>query len=146
MASTYDARQALTAMVSVLTAYTSAVVVSTGTIATSIASQISADTSLTTLESAIATAVSSAIGSAQPSSSIHNLPNPIDSRTVFAAMTSVLTAFSSATGVSSTNYATQLSSLLTADTGLNNQEKALVTLFTSAIGSATPSNNAHSQV
>jgi prophage DNA circulation protein len=146
MASLIDNRAALTAMVSVITAFTSAVVVSTSTIATSIASQASADTGLTTQESAICTAVSSAIGSAQPSSSIHNLPNPIDTRTLYAAMTSVLTALTSATGVSTGNLATQLSSLITADTGLTNQEKGLVTLFTSAVGNTQPSSSAHSQV
>jgi hypothetical protein len=36
--------------------------------------------------------------------------------------------------------------MINGDTGLTSVESGLVTLFTSAIGSATPSTNAHNQV
>jgi hypothetical protein len=146
MASTVDSGQALTAMINVLTAYTSAVGVSTATFATSIAAQISADTGLTAYESKIATLVSSALASVTPSSSTAQLSFAIDSRTLYGAMTSILTAFSSASGVSTTVMATQLSSQITVDTGLTSVESGLVTLFTSAVGNTQPSSSAHSQV
>ena len=148
MASTVDSRTALTAMVSVLTAYTSAVAVSTATFATSITAQINADTSLSTSEVKILTQISSAIGSAQPSSSIHNsnIGGGIEFRTLYGAMASALTAFSSASSVSTTNFATQLSSMINIDTALTTVESALVTLLTSAVGNATPAASSHSQV
>ena len=144
MASTFDARQALTAMAVVLTAYTSATAVSTATFATSIASQQSADTGLTAAEKLIGTAISSGIGSATPSSFIHgDLSFSIDAKTLMGAMTSVLTAFSSASGVTTGNFATQLSSVITADTGLSAVESTLVTMLTNAVGSSTPSATIH---
>ncbi len=147
MSSTFDFRQALTAMVSVITAYTSATALSTTTFAASMASQASADTGLTASEKAIITQITSAIGSAQPSSSIHgSVVNVNDTRTIYAAMTSILTALTSAQGLSTSTLATNLSSMLNADAGLTNQEKALVTLFTSAVGNTQPSSSAHSQV
>ncbi len=145
MSSSFDARQALTAMVSVITAYTSATALSTATFATSIASQASADTGLTAGEKVILTQVTSAIGSAQPSSSMHVL-SPNDTRTLYTAMASILTALTSAQGLSTATLATNLSSMITADAGLTNQEKALVTLFTSAVGNTQPSSSTHSQV
>ena len=147
MSQGYDNRQALTAMVSVITAYTSATALSTATFAASMASQASADTGLTGAEKSIITQVTSAIGSAQPSSSIHgSLLSVCDTRTIFGAMVSILTALTSAQGLSTTNVATQLSSMITGDTGMTSVESGLVTLFTSAIGSAQPSSSAHSQV
>ncbi len=146
MSSSFDSRQALTAMVSVITAYTSATALSTATFATSIASQASADTGLTAGEKVILTQVTSAIGSAQPSSSIHAIVGAIDTRTLYTAMASILTALTSAQGLSTATLATNLSSMITADAGLTNQEKGLVTLFTSAIGNTQPSSSTHSQV
>jgi len=148
MASTVDSRTVLTAMVSVLTAYTSATGVSTATFATSIGSQQTADTSLSSGESKILTQISSAIGSAQPSSSIHNsaLGGGVDFRTLYTAMASALTAFSSASSVTTGNFATQLSSMIAIDTGLTSVESGLVTLLTSAVGNATPAASTHSQV
>jgi hypothetical protein len=148
MASTVDSKTALTAMVSVLTAYTSAVGVSTATFNTSLASQQTADTSLSSAESKILTQISSAIGSAQPSSSIHNsaFGTGVDFRTLYTAMASAITAFSSASSVTTGNFATQLSSMITIDTGLTSVECGLVTLLTSAVGNATPAASTHSQV
>ena len=148
MGTTWDARQALTAMASVITAFTSAVVVSTSTINTSILQQVTNEggvaTGLTSHEVAIVTAISSAMGSAQPSSSIHNMAFSMDSRQLYAAMTSLLVALSSATGVTTGNYATQLSSMNAIDTGLNNQEKGLITTFITSLGSSSPATTAHS--
>lgn len=146
MTSSIDSKAALTAMASVLTAYTSAVGVSTATFATAISNQISVDTGLTATEQSVATLISSAIGSITPSSNINQGMTAIQTRSLYAAMTSVLTAFSSASSVTTGNYATQLSSLITADTGLTSIESGLVTLFTSAIGNTQPSSSAHSQV
>lgn len=148
MASSADSRAALTAMCSVLTAYTSATGVSTGTFATSIASQISADTTLTSAETKILTQLSTGLGLTTPSSAIHNsnIGGGLDFRTIFAAMVSAITAFSSASSVTTANFATQLSSMIAKDTGLTSVESTLVTLLTSAIASSTPSNNAHLQV
>jgi hypothetical protein len=147
MSQRYDARQALTAMVSVITAYTSATGLSTATFATSMSNQATNDTGLTGAEKAIITQVTSAIGSAQPSSSIHGATLSIcDTRTIYGAMVSVLTALTSAQGLTTGNVATQLSSMINGDTGLTSVESGLVTLFTSAIGSAQPSSSAHSQV
>lgn len=147
MASSFDNRAVLTAMVSAITAYTSATALSTTTFAASMASQASADTGLTAAEKAIITQVTSAIGSAQPSSSIHgNTLGVPDTRTLYTAFASILTALTSAQSLSTTNVATQLSSMVSADTGLTKQESALVTLFTSAIGNTQPSSSTHSQV
>ncbi len=150
MASICDNRQALVAMTSILAAFTSAVVVSTATFATSMAQQITNETGvatgLTAAESQIVTAVTSALASAQPSSSIHNLALPADTRTLYGAMTSILVALSSATGVTTGNYATQLSSFNTIDTGLTTQEKRLVTLFSASLGTSAPAGNAHTEV
>ena len=146
MASTVDSRQALTAMVAVLTAFTSATGVSTATFATSIAAQVSADTGLTAYESKIATIVSSALAATTPSCNVAALSFSIESKALYGAMTSVLTAFSSATGTSTTNFAAALANQQSADTGLTNVETGLVTLFTSAIGNTQPSSSAHSQV
>ncbi len=147
MSSSFDVRQALTAMVSVITAYTSATALSTATFAASMATQASADTGLTGAEKSIITQVTSAIGSAQPSSSIHGSPIQYnDTRTLYTAMASILTALTSAQGLSTATIATNLSSMLNADAGLTNQEKGLVTLFTSAIGNTQPSSSTHSQV
>ena len=71
MTSSIDSKAALTAMASVLTAYTSAVGVSTATFATAISNQISVDTGLTATEQSVATLISSAIGSITPSSNIN---------------------------------------------------------------------------
>ena len=147
MASSFDNRQALTAMVSVITSYTSATGLSTSTFATSMSNQATADTGLTAAEKSIITQVTSALASVTPSSSIHGATLGVnDTRTIFTAMASILTALTSAQSLSTTNVATQLSSQLTIDTGLTNQEKALVTLFTSAIGNTQPSSSTHGQV
>ena len=149
MASYFDSREALTAIASVLTAYTSATGVSTASFASSIASQVSADTSLTAWESKILSQVSTGLGSVTPSTSIHSSPNlgfAVDNRTLAAVTASLLTAWSSASGVTTGNLATQFSSQITVDTGLTNVEKGLVTLLTSAIASATPSASFHNSV
>ncbi len=150
MASLVDTRAALAAMTTILTAFTSAVVVSTATFNTSMLQQITNEsgvaTGLTSAEIQIITAVSSALASSQPSSSIHNLANPFDTRQLYGAMTSILTALSSATGVTTGNYATQLTSFNNIDTGLTNVEKGLVTLFSASLGTSAPAANAHTQV
>ncbi len=150
MTSKCDNRQALTAMMSILAAFTSAVVVSTSTFATSMAQQVTNETGvatgLTAAEAAVITAVTSGLASSQPSSSIHNIQNPIDTRTLYGAMTSILVALSSATAVTTGNYATQLSSMNTADTGLTTVEKRLVTLFSASLGTSAPAGNAHTEV
>ncbi len=148
MASSVDSRAALTAMCSVLTAYTSASGVSTATFAASIASQFSADTSLTAAEKAILTALSTGLSSVTPSSSIHNsnIGGGLDMRTVFGAMVSAVTAWSSASSATTGNFATQLSSMIAKDSGLTSVESGLVTLLTSALASATPAGTAHLQV
>ena len=145
MGTTFDARQALTAMVSAITAYSSATGVSTATIATSIAAQATADTGLTGYETNICTAVSAALSSVTPSTNIHNLAFSINPRVLVAAMTSVLTALSSATGVSTSNFSTQLSSVITADAGMSSVESTMVTAFLAAIGSAQPSSSVRAQ-
>ncbi len=152
MSSAVDTRIALAAMTSILTAFTSAVVVSTGTFATSVAQQITNEngvaTGLTSAEIQVINTVIAAVGSATPSATIHssNLNFAIDTRTLHGAMTSILTALSSATGVTTGNFATQLSSMNAIDTGLTNQEKGLVTLFSASIGTSAPAANAHTQV
>ncbi len=149
MSSTVDSRIALAAMATALTAFTSSVGVSTATYNTSILSQGTADTGLTSSEKQIATAIGVSLGSTSASNSIHtstNLSFGIDGRTLYTAMASVLTAFSSASSVTTATMATALTSMINIDTGLTAVESALITLFTSAIGSATPSTNTHSQV
>ncbi len=146
MASVCDTRQALAAMCSVLTALTSATGVSTATFAASMASQQSADTSLTLAEKQIITAFTTALSNTSPSSCIHGLQTPIDTRTCFAAMVSILTAFSSAVGTSTANFNTALGAQRTADTALTSVESGLSTLLSSAIAASTPSANAHLQV
>ena len=148
MASSADSRQLLTAMCSVLTAYTSAVGVSTGTFATSIANKLSLDTSLSAAEAAILTQLSTGLGVTSPSSAIHNsnLGGGIGMKQMFGAMVSAITAWSSASSVSTSAFATQLSCMINVDTGLTSTESTFVTLLTSALASATPSNNAHNQV
>ncbi len=148
MSSAIDSRALLTAMCVTLTAYTSASGVSTATFAASIASQFSADTALTVQEKAILTQLSTSLSIAAPSSAIHNsaLGGGIDTRTMFGAMVSALTAWSSASSVTTGNFATQLSSMIAKDTGLTSVESGLVTLLTSAVASTTPSATAHLQV
>lgn len=149
MSSNFDSRQTLTVMASVLTAYTSCTALSTATFAASMASQASADTSLTAAEKQIITALTSALASSQPSSNIHSasgLSFPIESKTVFGAMVSILTALTSAQGLTTGNVATQLSSQITVDTGLSSVESTFVTLLTTALASSTPSAAAHAQV
>ena len=144
MGTTFDSRQALTAMNAVLTAYTSATGVSTATFAASIASQVSADTSLGGYEKVVLTQISTGLGIVTPSTAVHvGLAFNIEPRTVFGAIGSALTAWSSASSVTTGNFATQLSSVITADAGLSTVESALVTLFTSAIGTATPTLPLH---
>ncbi len=150
MASICDNRQALAAMTSILAGFTSAVVVSTSTFATSMAQQVTNETGvatgLTAAEAAVITAVTSGIGSATPAVSIHNIANPVDTRTLYGAMVSILTALSSATAVTTGNYATQLSSFNTIDTGLTTVEKRLITLFSASLGTSAPAANAHTEV
>lgn len=149
MASNFNATQVLTAVASVLTAYTSATGLSTATFATSMSQQQTADTGLTGPEKNVITAITNAIGSAQPSSSIHgssNLGGSIDGRTLFTAIASVLTALTSAQSLTTANVATQLSSQINVDTGLSKTESTLVTLFTSAIGNTQPSSSTHGVV
>ncbi len=146
MSSKCDTRQALTAMCSVLTALTSATGVSTATFAASMAAQQSADTSLTLAEKQIITAFTTALSNASPASCIHALSFPIDTRTAFAAMVSIITAFSSAVGTTTGNFNTALGTQRTADTALTSVESGLSTLLSSAIATTTPSANAHLQV
>ncbi len=149
MASTVDSLQTLRVMASVLTAFTSCTGVSTATFAASMASQQSADTSLSVQEKAIITAMTTCLGSVTPTSSFNasiinaSLGVP-DGRTIYAAMTSILTAFSSAVGTTTGNLNTAIQAQITADTGLTLQEKAMLTAFTSGIATATPSLTAHS--
>lgn len=150
MASTVDSVQTLRAMASILTAFTSCTGVSTATFAASMASQQSADTSLSVQEKAIITAMTTCLSSVTPSSSfmasIINAPGGgvIDGRTLYGAMTSILTAFSSAVGTSTANLNTAIQAQITADTGLTTQEVKMLTSFTSGIATATPSLTAHS--
>ena len=147
MASYYDSRETFTAIASVLTAYTSATGVSTGTFDASIRAQQTADTSLTAWESKMATQVNTGLATVSPSSAIHaGLAFGIDNRSLVAATASLLTAWSSASGVTTGNLATQFSSQITVDTGLTSVESGLVTLMTSAIASATPSASFHNTV
>ncbi len=150
MASLCDNKTALTAMVSVLTAFTSAVAISTATVNTSLLQQLTNEdgvaTGLTSAEREIVTAVGVAIGVATPAATIHSLDVPYDTRQIFGAMTSVLAGLSSAVGVTTGNLATQLSSLNTADTGMSLVEKGLVTLFSASVGTSAPAANAHTQV
>ncbi len=67
-------------------------------------------------------------------------------RTIFGAMVSAITAWSSATTATTGNFATQLSSMIAKDSGLTSVESGLVTLLTSALASSTPSATAHLQV
>ncbi len=148
MASTVDSLQTLRVMASVLTAFTSCTGVSTATFAASMASQQSADTSLTAAEKVIITALTTSLGSVTPTSSFNasiinasvGIP---DGRTIYGAMTSILTAFSSAVGTTTGNLNTAIQAQITADTGLTLQEKAMLTSFTSGIATATPSLTAH---
>ncbi len=148
MASTVDNNETLLAMASILTAFTSCTGVSTATFAASLNSQLVADTSLTAAEKNIITAISTGLGSATPSSSIKtsiinaSIGTP-DSRTIFGAMTSIITAFSSAVGTTTGNFATALAAQATADTGLTLQEKAMITVLTTGLASSTPSAAAH---
>ncbi len=136
-------------MASVLTAFTSCTAVSTATFAASLAAQVAADTSLTVQEKSIITAMTTCLSSVTPSSSfnasiINNSIGIPDSRTMFGAMSSILTAFSSAVGTSTANFNTAMLAQVTADTGLNAQEKAMITSFTTGLASSTPSAAAHS--
>ncbi len=147
MSSVCDSRQALAAMTSIITAFTSATGVSTATFNTSLGTMGSVDTSLTAQELKIVTLVTTAIFTATPAAAIHNGTSfPIDSRTLFGAMTSIIVALSSAVGTSTGNFATALAAQQTADTALTSVETGLVTLLTSALASATPSATAHLQV
>ncbi len=148
MASTVDTLQTLRCMASVLTAFTSCTGVSTATFAASMASQQSADTSLTVQEKSIITAMTTCLSSVTPSSSfiasiINNSIGIPDGRTMYAAFTSILTAFSSAVGTSTANLNTAILAQVSADTGLNTMEKAMLTSFTSGIATSTPSATAH---
>ncbi len=149
MASTIDNTQTLRVMASILTAFTSCTGVSTATFAASMAAQVVADTSLTASEKAVITAMTSALASVTPSSnfnaSIVNASlSSVDSRTIYGAMTSIITAFSSAVGTTTGNLNTAVLAQITADTGLTTQEKVMLTSFTSGIATATPSLTAHS--
>ena len=147
MSSTFDTRETFTAIASVLTAYTSATGVSTGTFDASIRAQQSADTSLTAWESKMATQVNTGLALVTPSTAVHaGLAFGVDNRAMVATVASLLTAWSSASGVSTSSYATQLSSQIVQDTGLTNVESGLVTLLTSALASATPSQSFHNTV
>ena len=148
MASYYDTRETFTAIASVLTAYTSATGVSTATFDASIRAQQSADTSLTAWESKMATQVNTGLALVSPSSAVHaGLSFGVDNRAMVATVASLLTAWSSASGLSTSSYATQLSSQLVQDaSGLTTQEASLVTLLTSALASATPSATFHNTV
>ena len=148
MASTVDNLQCLRTMASVLTAFTSCTGVSTATFAASMASQQSADTSLTVQEKVLITAMTTCLSSVTPSSSfIASIINASvgipDSRTIYGAMTSILTAFSSAVCTSTANLNTAILAQQSADTGLTVTEKAMITSFTSGIATATPSLTAH---
>ncbi len=149
MASTVDPVQCLRVMGSVLTSFSSCTGVSTATFAASMASQVSADTSLTAGEKVVITALTSALASVTPSSSFNSsivnasLGGGVDGRTIYGAMTSILTAFSSAVGTSTANLNTAILAQISADTGLTLQEKAMLTAFTSGIATATPSLTAH---
>ncbi len=148
MASSVDNLQTLRCMASVLTAFTSCTGVSTATFAASMASQQSADTSLTAAEKSIITAMTTCLSSVTPTSSFNasiinaGLGVP-DGRTIYAAMTSIITAFSSAVGTSTANLNTAIQAQITADTGLTIQEKAMLNGFSSGIATATPSLTAH---
>ncbi len=148
MASSIDNVQLLRVMGSILTAVTSCTGVSTATFAASMASQASADTSLTLGEKAIITALTSALASVTPSSSFNNsIVNvelgAVDTRAIFGAMVSIITAFSSAVGTTTGNFATAMAAQVTADTGLTAQEKAMITVVTTGVASSTPSAAAH---
>ena len=146
MASYYDSRETFTAIASVLTAYSSATGVSTATFAASIASQQSADTSLTAWESKMLTQVSTGLSSVTPSTPIHTgLSFGVDNRSLVAAVASLLTAWTSASGVSTSSLATQITSQIAVQdvAGLTNVEIGLGTLFSSAIATATPSAAFH---
>ena len=147
MASYYDTREVFTAIGSVLTSYSSATAISTATFASSVAAQLSADTALTAAEKVLITGVTTGLSSVTPSTPVHLLQFGVDNRTLVAAVASLLTAWSSASGLSTSSYATQLSSQLVQDaTGLTTVEASLVTLLTSALASATPSASFHNTV
>ena len=68
----------------------------------------------------------------------------IDSKTALTAMVAALTAYSSATGISTATFAASIASQQSADTGLSVYESRILTSLTSAIGSAQPSSSIHS--
>ena len=149
MASYYDSRETFTAIASVLTAYTSATGVSTATFDASIRAQQSADTSLTAWESKMATQVNTGLGIATPSSAVHaGLSFGVDNRSLVATVASLLTAWTSASGVSTSSLATQITSQIAVQDvlGLTSVEAALGTLLSSAIATTTPSAAFHNSV
>jgi nicotinamidase-related amidase len=78
------------------------------------------------------------------------MPSNIDERQLVTWFASTMRAMclghASGTTTDVSGLATSIANLNTADTGLSSQEKALVTLISSAISSTTPSSSIHSQV